>query len=115
MSRRLLALLVVLGLFGVLSAIALLDVGYLGIIAPQFKSWGAGQVLADLAILAVLACVWMVADARQRGLNAWPFVFLTLVAGSFGPLCYLVQREVRAGGRVQPISRATSPAHGMSE
>lgn len=99
MSLRLVALLLAIALFGVLSAIALMDVGYWGIIAPHFQAWGAGQVFADLVILAVLACIWMVADARERGLNAWPFVAITLVAGSFGPLFYLVMREVRSGAR----------------
>lgn len=73
-----------------------MDVGYLGILKPHFLSWGAAQVFADLVILAVLACVWMVKDAPQRGLSAWPFVLITLVAGSFGPLCYLAVRELRA-------------------
>jgi uncharacterized membrane protein YqjE len=103
MSARLLALLVVLVLFGALTAVALLDVGYLGIIAPHFRSWGAAQVFADLVILAVLACVWMVADGRARGINPWPFVAVTLLAGSFGVLFYLVRRELRAGV-VRPIS-----------
>jgi hypothetical protein len=97
MSARLAALLVVIALFGLLTIVALLDVGYLGIIAPHFQSWGAGQVFADLVILAVLACFWMVADGRERGINPWPFVALTLAAGSFGVLFYLVLREVRAG------------------
>jgi hypothetical protein len=39
----------------------------------------------------------MVRDARERGLNPWPFVILTVLAGSFGPLLYLVLREVRSG------------------
>jgi len=96
MTSRLIVILLTLGGFGVLSAIALLDVGYLGIIEPHFQSWGAAQVFADLAILALLACVWMVNDARARGLPAWPFILITLVAGSFGPLLYLVTREVRS-------------------
>lgn len=96
MSARLLLLFVVIGLFGALSALALMDVGYFGIIAPHFQTWGGGQVFADLVILAVLACIWMVADARSRGLNAWPFVAITIVAGSFGPLLYLVVRELRS-------------------
>jgi hypothetical protein len=99
MSMRLLALLVVIGLFGVLSAVALMDVGYLGLLEPHFRSWGGAQVLADLAILAVLACVWMVADARSRGIGPWPYVAVTLVGGSFGVLFYLVARELRAGAR----------------
>lgn len=97
MSARLLLLIVVIGLFGVLSALALMDVGYLGIIEPHFQTWGGGQVFADLAILAVLGCVWMVADGRARGINAWPFVIATVFTGSFGILFYLVLRELRSG------------------
>ena len=101
MQMRFLVLAVVVVLFGVLSAIALLDVGYVGIIAPHFKSWGAGQVFADLVIMCLLGCVWMLHDARTRGTRAWPFVILTLVAGSFGPLFYLLLREVRSTSRTR--------------
>jgi uncharacterized membrane protein YqjE len=94
MSTRLMMLLVVTAAFGVLTAIALADVGYLGLFEPHFQSWGGGQVLADLAILAVLGCIWMVVDSRKSGVNAWPFVVLTLAAGSFGVLFYLIRREV---------------------
>lgn len=104
MSPRLLALLVVTGLFAALSAVALLDVGYLGIVAPHFRSWGAGQVFADLVILAALGCLWMIEDGRARGINPWPFVLLTLLGGSFGVLFYLVLRELRAG-----VARASKP------
>jgi hypothetical protein len=93
MSNRLLLLALVLAAFGALSAIALGDVGYWGILAPHFRSWGAAQVFADLVILAGLGCAWMVGDARARGVKAWPYVALTLVGGSFGVLLYLVQRE----------------------
>jgi hypothetical protein len=104
MSIRLLALLVVIVLFGALSAMALMDVGYFGIIEPHFQSWGAGQVFADLVILAVMACFWMVADGRARGINPWPFVAITVVAGSFGPLFYLVARELRStAGRTASV------------
>ncbi len=99
MSVRLLLLLATTAAFGVLSAIALADVGYLGIIEPHFQSWGAGQVFADLVILAILACVWMIADSRSSGIHAWPFVALTLVGGSFGVLFYLLWREVKVPAR----------------
>lgn len=95
MSMRLVALAAVTVAFGALSVVALLDVGYWGIIEPAFESWGAAQVLADLVILAVLACLWMVWDARRTGRNPWPFVAITLVAGSFGILAYLLWRELR--------------------
>jgi hypothetical protein len=104
MSSRLVLLLAVIVSFGALTAVALADVGYLGIIAPHFQSWGAGQVFADLVIACVLAAIWMVDDARARGLNPWPFVALTLLLGSFGPLFYLVVRELRAPARVAVAS-----------
>jgi len=101
MSGRLIVLFSVIAGFAVLTTLALMDVGYLGILEPHFRSWGAGQVFADLVILAVLACTWMVKDAPERGMPAWPFIVLTFAAGSFGPLLYLVVRELRstAAGR----------------
>jgi len=102
MSGRLFALIGVIAGFGVLTALALMDVGFFGILAPHFQSWGGAQVFTDLVILAVLGCIWMVGDARKQGLAAWPFILITLAAGSFGPLLYLVVREWR--------SRAARPA-----
>ena len=96
MSPRSLVLITVIGLFGVLSALALRDVGYLGIIAPHFQSWGGAQVLVDLVIVCALGCLWMIDDGRARGISPWPFVVVTLFAGSFGILFYLVARELRA-------------------
>lgn len=102
MSGRLILLVAVIAAFGALTTLALVDVGYFGILEPHFQSWGGAQVFADLVIVCLLACIWMVNDARQRGVSAWPFIVITLVAGSFGPLLYLAMRELRApaGGRV---------------
>lgn len=93
MTTRKSVLLLVLLAFGVLTILALKDVGYFGLFTPSFESWGGAQVLVDLVIVCLLACIWMVADARKRGLAAWPFVLITLLAGSFGPLLYLLRRE----------------------
>ena len=77
-----------------LSARALLDAGYFDIIEDHFANWSGLQILADLVIPAVLVCCWMVRDARSHGLPSRPFVAITVVAGSFGPLVYLVVREI---------------------
>ncbi len=95
MSLRFVALLIVLALFAALTAAALLDVGYVGVFRTQLQSWGGAQVLTDLVIVCTLAMVWMVGDARTQGINPWPFVMVTLVAGSFGPLSYLALREYK--------------------
>jgi uncharacterized membrane protein YqjE len=96
MSLRFFVLACVILAFGLLTTLALLEVGYVGLIAMHLQSWGGAQVLVDLVIVSLLACIWMVRDARERGLSAWPFVAITVVAGSFGPLCYLVVRELRS-------------------
>jgi hypothetical protein len=103
MSARLIGLIAVIIAFGALSVIALADVGYLGIIEPHFQSWGAGQVFADLVIMCVLGAIWTFHDARTSGVSAWPFFVLTLFAGSFGILFYLVAREVKASAKA-PVS-----------
>jgi hypothetical protein len=95
MSARFIVLCAVIAGFSALTTLALWDVGYLGILRPHFQSWGGAQVFFDLVIVCLLACVWMIKDAQQRGLSAWPFVAITLVAGSFGPLLYLAVRELR--------------------
>jgi uncharacterized membrane protein YqjE len=96
MTGRLIVLVTVLIGFSALTALALRDHGYWGIIQPHFQSWGGAQVFTDLVILALLACIWMVQDARRRGVNVWPYLAITLAAGSFGPLLYLAVREWKA-------------------
>ena len=82
--------------FAVLTGLALWHHGYWGILEPHFKTFGAAQVLADLAIALSLFLVWMWRDAKQTGRSPWPWLCLTLVAGSFGPLLYLLTRRDKA-------------------
>lgn len=99
MSGRLIALIAVILAFGALTAQALMDAGYLGIFLSPLESWAGTQVLFDLVIVCVLAILWMLNDAKTSGVNPWPFIVITLAAGSFGPLFYLVAREVKAGAK----------------
>ena len=100
MSGRLVALAAVILAFGALSALALMEAGYLGIFLQHFENYAGMQVLIDLVIVCALAIIWMVKDAKTSGVNPWPFVVLTLAAGAFGVLFYLVAREVKARARV---------------
>ena len=94
---RLLLILVLLG-FSALTAVALWQHGYWGIFAPLLQSTAGAQVLVDLVIALGLVMVWMWRDARAQGRVVWPWLLLTLVAGSFGPLGYLLSRGSPTGG-----------------
>ncbi|MBD8273159.1 DUF2834 domain-containing protein [Pseudomonas fluorescens] len=51
------------------------------------------QVVIDLYLMAILACVWMYRDARGRGRSVAsliPYFLLTAVFVSVGPLLYIV-------------------------
>lgn len=51
------------------------------------------QVVIDLYLMAALACVWMVRDTKTRGgslRSVLPYLLLTLIFVSLGPLLYLV-------------------------
>ena len=81
--------------FGALTAAALWQHGYWGILAPHFQTFGGAQVLVDLVIALTLFMVWMWQDARATRRNVWPWIVLTLLGGSFGPLLYLLTRQAR--------------------
>jgi hypothetical protein len=84
------ALILVLATFGVFSTYAMWQVGYLGIWQAGMASIGAWQLLLDLLIMASITLGFMWRDARRSHRSFWPFALITLTAGSFGPLLYLV-------------------------
>ncbi|MNG28309.1 hypothetical protein D3C84_1135570 [compost metagenome] len=68
------------------------------------------QVVIDLYLLATLAGVWMYSDARKRGqsaLSVIPYLLLTAIFVSIGPLLYLVvrglQERKRSVGAAQEV------------
>jgi uncharacterized membrane protein len=87
---------IVLVLFGALTAVALWQQGYLNLFTQQFQNFSTAQVIIDLFIAVTLAMVWMWHDAKATGRNVWPWLVLSLVAGSFGPLLYLLTAKNKA-------------------
>ncbi len=59
----------VLIVFAVLTAVAVMQYGVIGIIQYQLANAAGVQVLADLTIALVLFLVWMWRDAHKRGVS----------------------------------------------
>lgn len=96
MSFRLLVLFAVILAFGALTVLALMEAGYLGIFLQHFETYAGMQVFFDLVIVCLLGIIWMLHDGKTSGVTPWPFVVLTLAAGAFGILFYLVARELKS-------------------
>lgn len=92
-TRRTLALITLVP-FTLLTLYALQQVGYVGIFDYQRHGPAGWQVFADLVIALLLVLSWLIPEARSEGRNPWPWVVLTLVLGSFGPLLYLAFARV---------------------
>ncbi|WP_095110062.1 DUF2834 domain-containing protein [Pseudomonas sp. Irchel 3E20] len=63
------------------------------------SSLDTAQVVIDLYLMATLACVWMVGDAQSKGKklrSVLPYILLTAVFVSVGPLLYIVVKGFRA-------------------
>lgn len=93
--KKLLLILALIAL-GAITAVALWQDGLAGIFAAIAHSYGAMQIFADLVIALTLVMVWMWRDAKNTGRNIWPWIVITLVAGSFGPLLYFITGKEKA-------------------
>lgn len=87
-NRRKLAIALLIP-FTLLTVYALLRVGYTGIFEHVVAGPAGWQLFADLVVALVLILVWLTTDARRTGRNPWPWIVVTLLLGSFGPLLYL--------------------------
>jgi uncharacterized protein DUF2834 len=93
-------LLAIFLVFAAYTLYATTQVGLAGIYFGGFANAGTLQVLLDLVIVCTLMSCWMVIDARATGRNPWPYVLITIAAGSFGPLLYLLLAGQRAPAAV---------------
>jgi fatty acid desaturase len=98
MNKKQWLLAFVLCAFAVLNAYVLYQYGYSGFIELVTANAATVAVLVDLTIALTLVVLWMWNDAKRRGISALPYLGLTLVLGSIGPLLYLL----RTAGQPDP-------------
>ena len=92
MSLPRIALAIVLADFLALTGWVVYRHGLIGWV-PDLLSQPVGILVAvDLCIALAFTVTWMVRDARAVGRNPWPYMALTLLTGSAGPLLYLLLR-----------------------
>ncbi len=94
MNTRIIGLSVVVVAFAVLTEVALSEFGLFGFFSALNANWATRQVHADLVIGLLIASWFMWRDARELGLPWFPYFVMTLLLGSFGPLAYLIHREL---------------------
>jgi len=65
--------------------------GYVGIFEVLLANPAGLLASTDLLIALSLASVWMWQDAQKRGISAVPYLVVTALLGSAGPLLYLIR------------------------
>lgn len=79
--------------FGGFSFWVMAKIGYFGIWQGGFANLGSTQITFDLLVACTLLMGVIVRECRSEGHPWWPWVLLTLTAGSLGPLAYLLWRS----------------------
>ena len=93
MNRKQIVLAVITLDFLALTVWAVIQHGYLGIFAEALQSTATVLVFVDLLLALAMIAGWMVIDAGRHGLRVWPYLLITALLGSAGPLLYLIRRE----------------------
>jgi hypothetical protein len=96
MSWKKIAIAVVLADFVALSTWAVVQIGYAGFFEAMMANVGTIAAGVDLVIALTLIGFWMVRDAREHGISPIPYLILTVLGGSIGPLAYLLRRPEEA-------------------
>lgn len=94
------------GVYTLLLGIALVvgggfELSFAGLRRGLSLEWGFLVLWAHLLTLDLFAGVWLFRDAKYWGMEARPYVLLTLFAGPLGLAVYLLMRRRRA--RTDPI------------
>jgi hypothetical protein len=73
-----------------LNAYVVWKYGFAGFIELITANAATVAAVADLGIALSLVAVWLWNDAKKRGVSPLPYLALTAMAGSAGPLLYLL-------------------------
>lgn len=107
MNAKQVSVVLVLVAFSALSVVPVYHYGYVGTFRLSLANSATIQVSTDLVIALTLVLIWMWQDSREREIPFVPYLLITVFAGSFGPLLYLLRRL----GRPDPlVSRKTASA-----
>lgn len=104
-------LILVLAAFSAFSLYAMWQVGYVGIWRAGLRSVGALQVLLDLVVMSFIVLSFLWRDARRSGRAVWPYALITVAAGSFGPLLYLLLQPAPRGQAGALAATGTAAGH----
>jgi hypothetical protein len=110
MKLQLFSVIAVFVAFTIYTTIVVLDQGYFGFLELAMTGGWAAQVFIDLCIALVLFALWMVPDARERGISAWPYFLAILTTGSVGALAYLVHRTAKEASNSPVTGRNAAAA-----
>ncbi len=100
MKLRTFFVIAVFAAFTIYTTIVVVNHGYTGFIELALaEAWGA-QMFIDLVIALTLFLIWMVPDAKDRGIPWLPYAAAILGTGSVGALGYLVHRSLKEDGSV---------------
>jgi hypothetical protein len=108
MSKKRWLLAFVLADFSALNVYVLSHYGFTGFYEMVTANAATVLALVDLTIALSLIVAWMWNDARDRGLSPLPYVVLTLLFGSIGPLVYLLRSEADGNAPELRTSAAAS-------
>ena len=100
--KRTLAALV-LAAFGGFTAWILVTQDNAALLEALLANLWSVQVFLDLCIASCFAAIWVVRDARAKGVNPWPWLAMVVPTGSLALLAYAVVhgfREPAARGRL---------------
>jgi len=107
MNARQIGLSSLLVAFAGFEAWVVAEYGIVGLFAAVLANSATILAFVDLCIALGMVSVWIVLDARERGVSPLPYLAMTLTLGSVGPLAYLIRREGLQPARSLGVARAS--------